>query len=83
MLTLTNLIALLQVLSSSVADALTVLDDDETTETRTLIRLMNKFFDCLNVRNTFPGITRINENLHLYTKCNDERMKVQCMQYGV
>eukprot|EP00731_Ephydatia_muelleri_P019771 Em0012g596a len=64
-----------QVLSSSVADALTLLDEDETMETRKFIRLMDKFFDCLNVRNTFHGTTTRNENLHPYTKCNDERLK--------
>ena len=58
------LVAIFQVLSSSVADALTLLDEDETMETRKLIRLMDKFFDCLNVRNTFHGTTTRNENLH-------------------
>ena len=74
------LVAIFQVLSSSVADALTLLDEDKTMETRKLIRLMDKFFDCLNVRNTFHGTTTRNENLHPCTKCNDERLKV-CDRY--
>ena len=74
------LVVIFQVLSSSVEDALTLLDEDETTETRKLIRLMDKFFDCLNVRNTFHGTTTRYENLHPYTKCNDEQLKV-CNRY--
>ena len=53
----------MQVLSSTVADALSLLDKDETTETRTFIWMMDTFFDCLNVRNTVDAKTKCKENL--------------------
>ena len=39
-----------QVLSSTVANAIEMLYEDETSETVTFIRHMNIFFDCLNTR---------------------------------
>ena len=50
-----NFLPYMQVLSSTVADALTYEDRDETVETRQFIRLMDMFFDCLNVRNPLKG----------------------------
>ena len=66
----------MQVLSCTVADALSLLDKDETTETRTFIRMMDTFFDCLNVRNTVDAKTKRKENLKPYQSPNDERFKV-------
>ena len=37
---------------------------------------MDTFFDCLNVRNTFDGNNKRNENLQPYRKASDERFKV-------
>ena len=67
---------LMQVLSSTVADALSLLDKDETTETRRFIRMMDTFFDCLNVCNTVDAKTRRKENFQPYRSPNDERFKV-------
>lgn len=41
-----------QVLSETVANSLEMLFDESVSETVTFIRMMNKFFDCLNVRST-------------------------------
>jgi len=42
-------------MSSTVADALTYEDNDETTETWVFIWLVDKFFDCLNGSNVLEG----------------------------
>ena len=72
-----NLLAFcMQVLSETVADALTFEDDDETTETRVFIRHIDRFFDCLNVRNTVEGIVKRKPYRLPYTSPRDERFKV-------
>ncbi len=55
---------------------MTFYDQDETTETRLFIRMMDKFFDCLNVRARLEGmLTRRRERLP-YTSAKDDRFKV-------
>jgi len=44
-----NFLPYMQFLSSTVADALRFEDRDESVETRQFVRLMDMFFDCLNV----------------------------------
>lgn len=66
----------MQVLSSSVADALTFYDDANTTETRVFIRMMDSFFDCLNVKNDTEGIKKRKPMREAYTNFQDERFKV-------
>ena len=63
-------------LSSTVADALTFHDDDATTETRKFIRLMDDFFDCLNVRNDTEGIQKKKPMREAYVHFWDSRFKV-------
>ena len=64
-------------MSSTVADALTHLDNQDTSETRLLIRLFDEFFDCLNVTNKMEGILKRKESrLAYYLPC-DRRFKVQ------
>ena len=65
-----------KVLSSTVADALTKDGDDDTTETRLFIRMMDDFFDCLNVRNDTEGIIKKKPMREAYTQSGDERFKV-------
>ena len=65
-----------QVLSSTVADALTFEDRDETVETRQFIRHMDMFFDCLNVRNPIEGKLRRKEFREPYRSPHDERFNV-------
>ena len=61
---------------SLIVDALSLLDKDETTETRTFIRMMDTFFNCLNVCNTVNAKTKRKENLQPYRSPNDVRFKV-------
>lgn len=67
---------LCQVMSSTVADALTYYDKDETTETRLFIRLMDQFFDCLNVKCNLEGVKKRKPWRKAYTSPRDERFKV-------
>ena len=63
-------------MSTTVADALTFDDNDETTETRCFIRLVDQFFDCLNVRNKLEGKLKRKEARLPYYKPTDYRFKV-------
>lgn len=65
-----------QVLSESVASALEYLDQDETSETRKFLRLMEVFFDCLNTMNPIEYIRKRKANRTLYWKPDDWRFKV-------
>ena len=65
-----------QVLSSTVADALTFEDCDETVETRQYIRLLDMFFDCLNVQNPTEGKLRRKGFREPYTSPHDEQFNV-------
>ena len=63
-------------MSSTVADALVYLDNPETTETRLFIRLIDQFFDCLNVTNKLEGVLKRKEFRLPYTSPGDHRFKV-------
>ena len=71
-----NLFVLFQVLSESVANALELKGDEELSSTITLIRNVNKAFDCLNVRSLDQGARTRNENLKAYTSADDPRLEV-------
>ena len=58
------------------ADALTFYDQDETTETRVFIRMIDQFFDCMNVRSKLEGKLRRKDQRLPYTSSNDHRLKV-------
>ena len=68
-------------MSSTVADALTYLNNEETTETRHFIRLFDEFFDCLNVTSKLEGILKRKEARLAYYEPGDKRFKVvrKCM----
>ena len=63
-----------QVLSDSVAVALRQVMADEASETSKLCEMMNKFFDCLNVRSLTEYKTRNKPDVKPYTDVNDERL---------
>ncbi|CAC5374861.1 THAP9 [Mytilus coruscus] len=63
-----------QVLSSTVANALEMLYGDNVTETVNFIRVMNRVFDCLNVRSLYEGRNKRNPDLNPYNSSNDERL---------
>ena len=66
-------------LSSTIADALTFEDHDNTIETRQFIRMMDMFFDCLNVRNTIDGKLKRKDFRKPYRSPQDERFKVSIL----
>ena len=66
----------MQVLSDTVANALTFLDNDATRETRLFIRLMDIFFDCLNVKSPIEGKLKRKDSRLPYKKPDDWRFKV-------
>lgn len=63
-------------MSESVAAALGFCDDDATTETRVFIRMIDTFFDCLNVKDPISGIRKRKPNKLPYKSHLDERFKV-------
>ena len=63
-----------QVLSDSVAVALRQVMADEASETSKPCEIMNKFFDCLNVRSLTEHKTRNKPDVKPYTDVNDERL---------
>ena len=62
-----------QILSASVANVLQEYGPPEAAETAKFCRLMDDFFDCLNVRNTTEHKTKIKPNLKPYSDPDDER----------
>ena len=68
--------SLVQVLSETVTSALQVLNRDDTVETRHFIRMMDYFFDCLNVKSPRQGILERKEYCHPYSSPSDQRFKV-------
>ncbi|VDH96810.1 Hypothetical predicted protein [Mytilus galloprovincialis] len=64
-----------QILSSSVANALQLKGNPETESTQLFIRMFDKFFDCLNVSNTKSGIFQRKPTCAPYTNINDWRFK--------
>ena len=65
-----------QVLSSSVAKALTLRFGSSSAATAQFIQLMDSFFDCLNVGNYTNGRNHRKHFQHPYTSHNDFRFKV-------
>ena len=49
---------------------------DDTKETSQLILLMDRFFDCLNVRSAVEGVRRRKPDLLPYRDVNDPRFQV-------
>ena len=68
---------MLQVLSSTIADALAFYGKPETTGTERFVRLIDAFFDCLNVRSPKEYMHKRKPNLAPYTNVADIRFEVQ------
>ena len=64
-------------LSETVAEGLSFYGGPETTETQTFVRMIDKFFDCLNVRSPDEHQCRTKPNLKPYTSPADERLNVK------
>lgn len=63
-------------MSESVACALEKISREKTTETRIFIRMIDTFFDCLNVKGPKVALLKRKDNLKPYTSPRDERFKV-------
>ena len=74
--TITYVCSLIQVLSESVSKPLTLSGGDEAEETAHFILMMDKFFDCLNVRNFTHGIHAAKPFQKPYWSAEDEQLKV-------
>ena len=63
-------------LSESASKALTLRGGHETEETARFILMMDKFFDCVNVRNFTHGIRAAKPFQMPYWGSDDQRVKV-------
>ncbi len=64
-------------LSSTIANALAFYGKQETAGTEQFVRLVDAFFDCLNVRSPKEYMHKRKPNLEPYTKVADIRFEVQ------
>ena len=64
-------------MSESVASALQYLDNDNTQQTRLFIRMINKFFDCLNGKGPQMAKLKRKNDIAPYKSAADERFKVR------
>ncbi|XP_064619457.1 uncharacterized protein LOC135482905 [Lineus longissimus] len=64
-----------QVLSTSVADAFRIVGGHDTTSVEKFVRMMDQFFDCLNVSNRCTGARKRKPVLEPYTSPDDWRFK--------
>lgn len=63
-------------MSSTVADALTYDNHDSTVETRKFIRLIDNFFDCMNVKCKLEAVKKRKPYREAYKHPKDWRFKV-------
>ena len=68
----------MQVMSESVATALEYLDNDATQQTHLFIRMINKFFDCLNCKGPQMARLKRNNDIAPYRRPSDQWFKVKC-----
>ena len=64
-------------MSESVASALEYLDNDATQQTRLFIRMIDKFFDCLNAKGPQMAKLKRKNDIAPYARSADERFKVK------
>ena len=63
-------------MSESVACGLEYLDNDGTQQTRLFIRMIDKFFDCLNSKGPKMAMLKRKADIAPYAKVSDYRFKV-------
>ena len=73
---LINYIIIVQVLSSTVANAFSYYSLEETEETEKFVRYFDKFFDCLNVRSLSECVHSRKPDLRPYRSPDDPRLQV-------
>ena len=69
-------IVIVQVLSSTVANAFSYYSLEETEETEKFVRHFDKFFDCLNVRSLSECVHSRKPDLRPYRSPDDPRLQV-------
>ena len=70
------LFIMVQVMSESVASALEFVDNDATQQTRLFIRMIDRFFDLLNMKGPQVAKLKRKDSLAPYTRPSDEQFKV-------
>lgn len=70
-----------QVMSESVASALQLLRDEGTRETRVFIRVIDRFFDFLNVKSTVLWELKRKDSIAPYRSSSDYRFKVFFLEF--
>ena len=70
-------------MSETVACALEVLNREATQQTRLFIRMIDQFFDCLNVKSKLMGERQRKDFRKPYFTPTDERFEVSCNIAGV
>lgn len=65
-------------MSESVASALQIINEEGTRETRLFIRMIDKFFDYLNVKSPLLSKLKRKDSIAPYKSPSDERFKVRC-----
>ena len=76
------LFIMVQVMSESVASALEFVDNDATQQTRLFIRMIDRFFDLLNVKGPQVAKLKRKDSLVPYTRPSDEQFKVSIYVYA-
>ncbi len=66
----------MQVLSKTVADAFSYEANSNLRETERFVRLFDRFFDCMNVRNFTEAIYQRKPDLRPYRRSDDPRLSV-------
>ena len=65
-----------QVMSESVASALVFIDNDNTQQTRLFIRMVDRFFDYMNVKSPLMAQLKRKESIAPYRSPQDPRFEV-------
>ena len=68
-------------MSDSVANALQEINRDNTRETRVFIRMIDRFFDYLNVKSPILYKLKNKDSIAPYKTPSDERFKVRILLY--
>ena len=64
-------------MSETVASALQLVNEERTRETRHFIRMIDRFFDAMNVKNPLEGQQKRKGSRAPYYSATDERFKVR------
>ena len=63
-------------MSKTVADLFDYFGDESTTETKKFVLILDKLFDCLNVRDLHQWVHKLKPDLKPYQSVDDPRLKI-------